>query len=315
MVCTLITGSSGFVASDLILRFKEKNQIFGIDVLPSRFTDLNFGIESAEFKLALEELSCEEVNVINLAAARFDFGANAKDYFYLNVECHELFLHSLLGHKIKKFVHVSSVASFDGRDISYSEKLNCDDAYRSTKYMQEVLIKKWCKENDVDLTILYPSAIFSQDARSDTNIGKMQTLSRYIPFVPEINVDKSLTYLPKFSKFIMESVNGKLPSGQYMTIEKPILTVSKMIQILSGRSIFVLRIPGLRLMLKIIAKFLFIIGGFGKVDMKLTPNRIAKLFSDTAYAKLNDDQVDFVTYNSNDKECLMDILKNFENSH
>ena len=68
------------------------------------------------------------MSVVNLAAARFDFGATARDYFHLNVKCHESFLKSLIDIKVKKFVHVSSVASFDGRYIDYSEKLNCDEA-------------------------------------------------------------------------------------------------------------------------------------------------------------------------------------------
>ena len=310
---TLVTGSSGYVSSDLIPRLKKEGQVLGVDVLPSVNTNINAGIETTEFKMVLEELSSDNINIVNLAAARFDFGAIAKDYLKLNVECHELFLKSLMNIELKKFVHVSSVAAFDGKYISYSDKLNCDDAYRSTKYMQEVLIKDWCKENGVDLTILYPSAIFSEDARSDTNIGKMQNISRYLPFVPKIDSNKSLTYLPKFSAFIMDAVNKKLSSGQYMTIEQPTLTVSEMIRILSGRSLFVIPLPGLRPALKIVAKFLFVIGGFGKIDMKLTPNRVSKLFSDTAYNELNDDQVDCMSYCISDEECLKDILKNFNN--
>lgn len=310
---TLVTGSSGYVSSDLIPRLKKEGQVLGVDVLPSVNTNINAGIETTEFKMVLEELSSDNINIVNLAAARFDFGAIAKDYLKLNVECHELFLKSLMNIEVKKFVHVSSVAAFDGKYISYSDKLNCDDAYRSTKYMQEVLIKDWCKENGVDLTILYPSAIFSEDARSDTNIGKMQNISRYLPFVPKIDSNKSLTYLPKFSAFIMDAVNKKLSSGQYMTIEQPTLTVSEMIRILSGRSLFVIPLPGLRPALKIVAKFLFVIGGFGKIDMKLTPNRVSKLFSDTAYNELNDDQVDCMSYCISDEECLKDILKNFNN--
>ena len=310
---TLVTGSSGYVSSDLIPRLKKEGQVLGVDVLPSVNTNINAGIETTEFKMVLEELSSDNINIVNLAAARFDFGAIAKDYLKLNVECHELFLKSLMNIEVKKFVHVSSVAAFDGKYISYSDKLNCDDAYRSTKYMQEVLIQDWCKENGVDLTILYPSAIFSEDARSDTNIGKMQNISRYLPFVPKIDSNKSLTYLPKFSAFIMDAVNKKLSSGQYMTIEQPTLTVSEMIRILSGRSLFVIPLPGLRPALKIVAKFLFVIGGFGKIDMKLTPNRVSKLFSDTAYNELNDDQVDCMSYCISDEECLKDILKNFNN--
>ena len=86
----------------------------------------------------------------------------------------------------------------DGKNISYSDNLNCDDAYRATKYIQETLIENWCDINNIELTILYPSAIFSNDIRSDTNIGKLQSISQYIPFIPKIDNFKSLTYLLNF---------------------------------------------------------------------------------------------------------------------
>ncbi|MDC3343065.1 NAD-dependent epimerase/dehydratase family protein [Pseudomonadales bacterium] len=308
----LVSGSSGYVASDLIPRLKEKMQILGVDYVPSEHTDICTGIESDEFKQALTKIIDGEINIINLAAARFDFGATAKDYYDINVRCHELFLSTLSEINIKNFVHVSSVAAFDGRNITYTEELNCDDAYRATKYLQEVLVKDWCQGNHVNLTILYPSAIFSENARSDTNIGKMQVLSGYLPFVPEIDVHKSLTYLPKFSAFIVDLINEKLPLGQYLAIEQPSLAVSEMIRILSGRALPVLHVPGLRITLKIVAKLLFAVGGFGKIDMKLTPNRVTKLFSDTMYADLNDDQVDSTFYTSTHRESLTDILANFK---
>ena len=138
---------------------------------------------------------------------------------------------------LHRFIHVSSVAALDGRKISYSDNLDCDNAYRATKYLQEVMIQKWCNEHDVPLTILYPSAIFSDDQRSDTNIGKLQSVSQFAPLVPKIEVVKSLTYLPFLSQFIIDSVVGEIPEGKYLTIEKPLLTVSKMIQVISGRSI------------------------------------------------------------------------------
>ena len=174
------------------------------------------------------------------------------------------------------------------------------------------MVQEWCQDNHVNLTIIYPSAIFSEDARSDTNIGKMQALSRYLPFVPEIDVHKSLTYLPKFSAFIVDLISEKLPKGKYLTIEQPPLAVSEMIRILSGRSLPVFRVPALRILLLMVARLLSFIGGFGRIDMKLTPNRVKKLFSDTSYAYLNDDQVDQSFYTSTHKESLRDILENFK---
>ena len=307
----IITGSSGYVASDLIPRLKKEANVFCVDHASSKHCDLKASIESYEFKDCMRNYIDMEIVIVNLAAARFDFGATAMDYYRLNVECHKFFTQALNNLNIRKFIHVSSVAALDGRNISYSDKLNCDDAYRSTKYLQEVMIQKWCNKNDVELIILYPSAIFSDDPRSDTNIGKLQSVSKYAPFVPKIEVIKSLTYLPRFSQFITDSVTGEIPAGKYLTIEQPSLTVSKMIQVISGRSIKLVHIPFFSGILKIIANFLYVMGFFGRIDLKLTPNRVVKLFSDTSYSNVESMDIDTETYASRNCEELPEILAKF----
>jgi len=152
----IVTGSSGYVASNLVPRLRAKANTCGVDIFFSEHTDIQVSIESTEFRDCLGRFNDKEIVIINLAAARFDFGATAKDYYRLNVACHTKFLDSLSNHNVKKFVHVSSVAAFDGRSIPYSQDLNCDDAYRSTKYLQESLIQEWCNDRDIELLILYP---------------------------------------------------------------------------------------------------------------------------------------------------------------
>lgn len=307
----VVSGSSGYVASNLIPCLLAQACVFGIDQSFSVHTHVQASIESAEFSEWLTRFNDDEIVIINLAAARFDFGATAKDYFRLNVECHADFLKSLEVCKIRKFIHISSVASIDGSRINYSEGLNCDDAYRSTKYLQEKLIQNWCDKQAIELSIVYPSAIFSRDPRSDTNIGKLQSISRYLPFIPLIDVVKSLTFLPNLSKFITDLVVDDIPAGKYLTIEKPSLTVSRMIQIISGRSIRLVRIPGIKFLIRIIAYFLHILGGFGKIDLKLTPNRVLKLFSDTSYNDLDNKGIDTETYVIRNRDQLPDLLKGF----
>ena len=304
----LVTGSSGYVGSYLVPTLSAMGiSPVGVDLRPDSNTTYVGDISDGNFR---SQLSCGNgVSIVNLAAARFDFGARAEEYYKLNVECHEKFLLSLTGIRVETFVHVSSVAALDGRYIPFSERLGCDDAYRSTKYLQEVMIQKWCDEHDVDLTILYPSAIFSDDPRSDTNIGKLQSISKYIPFIPKIRVTKSLTYLPIFTQFITDAVTGEIPSGKYLTIEQPSLTVSKILQIISGRSIKVIRIPLFSVFLRGLACVLYVLGFFGRIDLKLTPNRVVKLFSDTSYDQVGYDDIDKCAYASRSGQKLPEILE------
>ena len=307
----IVTGSSGYVASDLIPRLRKSHDVLGVDLCPSDNTDILTNIGSQEFRELINNHVSEQTVVINLAAARFDFGLAAEDYFDLNVSCHENFLNSLEGLNLKKFIHVSSAGSFYGRSIDYSNKLNCDDAYRNTKYLQETLVEKWCESRGVELIILYPSAIFSSDPRADTNIGKLQSISRFLPFIPSIDVVKSLTYLPNLSKFILKSVFNKIPVGKYLTIEQPSLTVSEMIQIIAIRSIPVVRISLLQPILNIMANCLYVLGFFGRIDLKLTPNRVVKLFTDTSYKDICCKETDTQTYSTQNTEELSEILVKF----
>lgn len=304
----LVTGSSGYVASDLVPRLRRNHKVVGLDLSPSSNTDFVFDIADRETFLSLKKQKLSRLTVINLAAARFDFGASAADYFKLNVDCHRRFLACLDDLKITHFIHVSSVASLDGREVEYTEYLECDNAYRATKYLQEKEIQNWCEAKDVRLTIVYPSAIFSDNARSDTNIGKLQSVSKFIPFIPKIEVVKSLTYLPFFSQFIVDSVEGDIAEGKFLTIEKPSIFVSSMIKIIAGRPIWEINVPFFPFLLKWVANFLYVIGFFGKFDLKLTPNRVTKLFTDTSYSHIDLVGIDTTTYNSRNTQQLSEVL-------
>lgn len=304
----LITGSSGFVASDLIPKLELDAEIFGLDTQPSTLTDFQIDIASSDLTACLGDILNSNFTVINLAAARFDFGASADEYYELNVSCHKKFLKSLASAKVDRFIHISSVAAIDGREITFSKNLGCDDAYRSTKYLQEEVIRKWCKQKDIELIVMYPSAIFSTEYRTDTNIGKLQKISRYIPFIPSINVKKSLTFLPDLSKFIKYSLDDKIPEGNFLTINQPVLHVTKMIEVLSPPNRKTYQIPFLKIFLVIFSNFLYLLGGLGRIDFKLMPNRVTKLFEDTSYDKINFIEIDTNTYMQNSKKNLIEIL-------
>ena len=304
----LVTGSSGFVASSVVPLIKETGrEVVGVDLVPGKHTNFQLDISGNDFREKVKYSLNEPITIINLAAARFDFGARAVDYYQANIISHQEFINSIDTCCIEKFIHVSSVASFDGKLIRYSKDLNCDDAYRVTKYLQEKLIKNWCNDNNIPLVILYPSAIFSDDARSDTNIGKLQYLSSLLPFVPKINVKKSLTFLPNFSNFILYHLDTKSISKGYLTIERPLLSVTQIISALSKKNLTSFTIPGLHGILWLISWVLFILGGFGRIDLKLTPNRVLKLFSETSYFTV-EEVIDTKLYNSKYNEPLSEVL-------
>lgn len=289
----LISGANGYVGRHLLRLLKPNFQLIGIDMKGGEGVDIECDIASELLSNHLDP-NCAYI-VIHCAAARFDFGINARRYFEENVDKTSLFLKTLGDMDIKQFIHVSSVAALDGKDIRYHDNLDCDDAYRATKYLQQCEVTHWCKENNVPLTVVLPSAIYDGTPRADTNIGKLQTIARFVPILPRIQVKKSLTYLPKFCSFI-EQIIGKPSSAVYLTIEKPIQTVTETIKEQSGRHVLILPVPGVKVILYALAWVSWGLGSLLGRDPILLPSRVAKLFSDTSYNDI-DDGIDCETYN------------------
>ena len=212
------------------------------------------------------------VTIVHLAAARNDHGFLPSEYFANNVTETAEFLHALSDIDISRFIHVSSVAAFDGSAMSYSEALNCDDAYRVTKYLQEKLID-WCTERSIPLTILVPSAIYDQNYGGDTNVARLVAIGRFLPVLPYISTKKSVTKMGKFCAFIADTLSDTR-SGRFLCIEQPVQSVSEILQGLwPGKT--VLKIPMLREIVVVLATLRLVPG--------LTKARAYKLFKDTDY--------------------------------
>ena len=226
-VLFIVTGSSGFLGRHLCnLLEREVHQFIGVDRIPSKSTNI---IKSLS-KLTLDDIPKDRrIAVIHCAAARTDFGLKAQEYFVENVEETERFLEYLLEYnQLEYFLHISSVAALDGRTITFESNLGWDDAYRSTKYLQQLVIENWCTDKGIPLCVLYPSAIFDYSTRFDTNIGKLIAFTRKFRFFPRIKTRKSLTELSGFSKFILTCQRTRR-TGHYLCIEKPVKSVSEII--------------------------------------------------------------------------------------
>ena len=229
-----------------------------------------------------------------IAAARFDYGISADVYFEENVSKTKAFLNTLDTLNISQFIHVSSVAAIDGETIGYNDGLGCDDAYRSTKYLQQFEIIDWCKKNNIPWDVVMPSAIYDDIPRTDTNIGKLQKITLFFPVLPKIEVKKSLTYLPRFCAFIEQRIGA--PSGAcFLTIEKPVRTVTQIMLDQAGRKIWSIHVPWLKFGLFLLSWLSLGLAALLRREPMLTPSRVKKLFSDTSYT-MHTSGIDRTTY-------------------
>jgi hypothetical protein len=288
----LVTGSSGYVSSLLLPLLKEGYDITAIDRVQGVHTDIVSDIAAYDLRDKLS--SDDNYIIIHCAAARFDYGISADVYFEENVSKTKAFLNTLDTLNISQFIHVSSVAAIDGETIGYNDGLGCDDAYRSTKYLQQFEIIDWCKKNNIPWDVVMPSAIYDEIPRTDTNIGKLQKITLFFPVLPKIEVKKSLTYLPKFCTFIEKRIGA--PSGScFLTIEKPVGTVTQIMRDQAGRKIWSIHVPGLKFGLFLLSWLLLGLAALLRREPMLTPSRVTKLFSDTSYATYDGD-IDRTTY-------------------
>mgnify|MGYP005996562601 CR=1 FL=1 len=223
----IVTGCSGYVGNFLIKQLKKKYLVIGIDLVDSIFTDIKSNISDLDLE---KKIGNEEVTIINLASVKQDHNIKASECYKFNVQDHQNFLNKIENVNCTRFIHISSVAALDGEDIKFNESLDPDNSYRSTKYMQGKIIKNWCKIKKIKFAEVLPSAIFDDKPRKFTNIGKLQFFASHLPFIPKIEVKKSLTSMRKLISFIEYLLEKKDLNGSFLAIEDPINSVSEIIK-------------------------------------------------------------------------------------
>ena len=292
----LITGCTGFVGSYLIKKLNDYKKI-GIDLnnnieISEQYDKFyKFDLSKISESIALNDLRKFSGVFIHLAAARSD-RQSIQQYKKNNILATTEILKILNPTKIKIFIHISSVAAIDGRKIGTSGEniIGSDDWYRYTKYEQEKIITKWCISNNVKLLILAPSAIYTSQSRNDTNIGRLQKISRIFPIIPLIEIKKSLTNMDNLIKEITNHLEGKetidkIPKMR-LVIDVPVYTVSQHMDIIKNKKLIKIKFPFLKQILIIISHII----EFLKIEdyLPLTRNRVDKLFKDTSYSGQKD---------------------------
>ena len=114
----LITGCSGFVGSNLLDQIEGYN-ILGLDkkIKLNKKYLIDLSSNDAPQKLISLFLKEKIDYVIHLAASKQDYGISTNEYFKNNVIATNNLLEFLRTKKIIYFLHISSVAIFEGEKI------------------------------------------------------------------------------------------------------------------------------------------------------------------------------------------------------
>jgi len=115
--------------------------------------------------------------VFNCAAKVGDWGTLA-EFRRLNVDALRLLLDAAVAAKVGRFVHVSSLGVYEGRDHFRTDETTPPaadslDAYTRSKTEAEALALKYCKEKDLPVAVVRPGFIYGE--RDRTVLPKLLT--------------------------------------------------------------------------------------------------------------------------------------------
>ncbi len=148
----LLTGSSGFLGTNLYSFLKNKYNIKKLDISNSDYNyDLKKEIPNFKNKFDL---------VIHAAGKAHSISKNEdeiKDFYDVNYEGTRNLLNSFNLFFPKNFIFISSVSVYGlnlGSLINEKHSLDAKDPYGKSKVLTENLIQKWGKKNNVNILIL-----------------------------------------------------------------------------------------------------------------------------------------------------------------
>lgn len=284
----LVTGASGYIGKALLENSRDMNitsldRVFNDEVVQRSEDFINADLNDLT-ELQKNVLFSFEGVVVNLAAARSDDQFEAV-YKRDNIQATDSLLKNLDPNKIRKFIHIGSVAAIDGERLEQHEIVpsTSDDWYRLTKFKQQLMISTWASKFRIPLVILAPSAVYDNNAiANSTNIGRLEKVISITKVAPRIDVIKSLTPMHLLIDAIGLSIfDSKSPEiERYLVVERPSTTVTKICQ-QKFKSKMIIPTPFLKSFLLLLAFLLLVFRLNHKFP--LTRERINKLYRPTNY--------------------------------
>ncbi len=199
----LITGSTGFLGSELSATFSKGNNIIN---LSRRGANIN-----CDLSISIPEIPPVDLIIHCAGMAHFTPIDNQQSKLFYDVNVvgsSNLFKGLSKSSLPKQFVFISSVSVYGvnyGIDIKEDYPLLATDPYGISKIKAEEIVKKWCKEHNVTCTILRLPLIIG--ANPPGNLGAMikGIKKGYYFNVAGGNAKKSMVLASDIAKFILKA--------------------------------------------------------------------------------------------------------------
>jgi nucleoside-diphosphate-sugar epimerase len=199
----LLTGSNGFVGHNIYNSLAIKNEILTLNTKNSDY-NINLFLDSIELNTSFD--------LIIHAAGKAHFIPKTNEevnvFYNVNVQGTKNLLQGLSFNLPKQFVFISSVSVYGlsvGENIEENWPLLAQDPYGKSKIEAEIVVKKWCDENNVICTILRLPIVVGENPPG--NLGAMiRGIEKGYYFnIAGGNARKSMVLASDIAKFILKA--------------------------------------------------------------------------------------------------------------
>lgn len=184
MSITLVTGSTGFVGSEVCklltaARHVVRGETASIHPNSFKIESLN---GSTNWVGAFEDVG----SVLHLAGLAHNTKFCPNQYESVNVEGTLKLAREAAKAGVKRFIFVSSIGvngvSTSGVPFKYNSSLNPHNAYAKSKYDAEVGLRKIALDTGLELVIVRPTLVYGVNAPG--NFGALTKLITHVPILP-----------------------------------------------------------------------------------------------------------------------------------
>jgi len=238
----LITGSSGFVGSYLINKYKKKYEIQTFSFL----------------KESLDTLDCNDVDVVfHLSALVHQMGGASKEkYEKVNVTQTIELAKKAKKSGTKHFVFMSTVKVY-GEEIDgvYTEESECkaEDEYGKSKLKAEQELLK-LKDESFKVSIIRTPIVYGYGVKA--NIKSLVGLVKKVPILPFGNIQnkRSMVYIGNLCHLV-DVVIEEQQNGIFLASDDEPLSTSRLIELIAknlDKKVYLIKIPFFESFLKLV---------------------------------------------------------------
>lgn len=246
----LITGSTGFVGSYFINKYKKN---YNIKTFSFR-KDAPKGISSGHINI----LDCSDVDVVvHLSALVHQMGgASCEEYEKINVTQTLELANKAKQFGVKHFIFMSTVKVYgEEADGSYTENSICqpEDEYGKSKLKAEIELKKLENKN-FKISIIRTPIVYGYGVKA--NIKSLVELTNKVPVLPfgKIKNKRSMVYIGNLCHLIDEVITQQ-KAGIFLASDDKPLSTSLLIELIAKnlqKKVYLLKVPFFENLLKLV---------------------------------------------------------------